>query len=281
MTGKRYGCSWLHLVAVLLLAACDSSEPGPPGMPDREVLTVLYESTGGSGWWRDRGWLTDDELSTWDGVQTDEAGRVVGIALGRNNLVGPIPHELGGLSNLEHLNLGANSLTGPIPAELGNLSSLEVLMLCDNPLTGQIPPELGSLSNLAFLNLSNNSLQGPIPPELGSLSSAWILWLSNNSLTGPIPPELGNLSSLEVLMLHDNPLTGQIPPELRSLSSLRSLLLSETSLAGPLPHELVGLDLTSFFWDDTNLCAPDDPAFLSWLGSIKYYRGGEICAMGG
>ena len=82
-------------------------------------------------------------------------------------------------------------------------------------------------------------------------------------------------------MLHDNPLTGQIPPELRSLSSLRSLLLSETSLAGPLPHELVGLDLTSFFWDDTNLCAPDDPAFLSWLGSIEYYRGGEICAMGG
>ncbi len=158
-------------------------------------------------------------------------------------------HSLAGgpdLSNLKGLFLWNNSLTRPIPAEMGRLSSLEELWLSDNYLTGQIPPELGNLSSLRDLWLNDNSLIGRIPPDLGRLSNLRDLGLANNFLTGPIPPELGSLLLLDWLDVSET-----------------------SSLGGPLPEELVGLDLATFRWYDTNLCAPDDPAFLSWLTSIR------------
>ena len=39
-----------------------------------------------------------------------------------NEVMGPIPAELGDLANLEGLFLSRNALTGSIPAELGNLA---------------------------------------------------------------------------------------------------------------------------------------------------------------
>ena len=82
---------------------------------------------------------------------------------------GPIPAELGDLSNLRVLNLGSQgrgvsssgSLNGPIPAALGNLTNLESLDLSSNELTGPIPgiPWLGDLTNLRALNLWTNSAQ--------------------------------------------------------------------------------------------------------------------------
>jgi len=56
-----------------------------------------------------------------------------------SHLSGPIPPELGNLSQLESLQLGVGHLTGPIPAELGNLSQLKTLELHYNDLCTQRP----------------------------------------------------------------------------------------------------------------------------------------------
>ena len=58
-------------------------------------------------------------------------------------------------------------MTGPIPAELGQLSELQKLNLAGNRLTGLIPPELGALSQLTTLELDSNELSGPIPRRAG------------------------------------------------------------------------------------------------------------------
>lgn len=44
-----------------------------------------------------------------------------------NELVGPIPKELGGLKSLISLDLYHNNLTGTIPSSLSNLSNLKFL----------------------------------------------------------------------------------------------------------------------------------------------------------
>ena len=112
------------------------------------------------------------------------------------------------------LGLGDNQLTGPIPPELGRLTNLERLQLFENQLSGPIPPELGQLTNLVTLNLFDTRLSGPIPPELGQLTRLTSLWLTGNQLSGPIPVELGDLTELTFLRIDGD--TGLcLPPEIQ------------------------------------------------------------------
>ena len=114
------------------------------GITDRDVLVALYHATDGPNWVDNTNWLTDAPLGEWYGVETDNAGRVVGLRLrGRwdNEVRRYIPH-----------------LSGSIPPELGDLASLSSLDLSRNDLSGPIPPELGNLANLSLLNLERNNL---------------------------------------------------------------------------------------------------------------------------
>ena len=112
---------------------------------DREALVALYNATNGENWWpNDYNWLSDAPLGEWDGVTTNDDGRVIGLSLIKNILSGEIPAELGTLSNLTDLRLDGNNLSGEIPAELGTLSNLETLTLDLNALSGEIPAELGT-----------------------------------------------------------------------------------------------------------------------------------------
>ena len=209
-----------------------------PPLTDRDVLKILFGSTGGRSWDDHDNWLTDAPLEEWYGVWTDASGRVKWLSLGDNGLAGKIPPELGDLANLESLYLGHNGLTGEIPSELGNLASLQFLYLGDNRLTGEIPSELGDLASLEGLWLDSNRLTGVIPSELGDLANLESLYLGDNRLTGEIPSELGKLTNLKRLDLHYNNLTGEIPIELGGLANLQYLGLGGNGLAGEIPAEL-------------------------------------------
>lgn len=54
----------------------------------RAVLIAFYLATHGDGWKTNKGWCTDAPLSQWHGVAVDPQGRVVGLNLRYNNLVG-------------------------------------------------------------------------------------------------------------------------------------------------------------------------------------------------
>ncbi len=205
-----------------------------PPLSDREILTVLYESTGGPDWNDNGNWLTDRPLRDWHGVDTNADGRVTSLDLQTNGLAGPIPTALGGLAELDTLILFANRLTGPIPPALGGLAKAELVVLEANELSGPIPRELGGLVSVEGLYLNGNLLTSA-PPELGRLTTLKALSLANNRLTS-IPRELGELRNLELLSLNFNQLTS-IPPELGGLAKLEFLRLWSNELTA-IPPEL-------------------------------------------
>ena len=245
-----------------------TAQPAPQTQSDEDILRILYEATNGDDWENNENWMSDKPLNEWRGVSTDDNGRVTELSLWGNRLSGPIPRELGNLSNLERLSLYFNQLSGPIPRELGNLSKLETLWLDDNELSGPIPRELGNLSKLEGLYLSSNELSGPIPPELGNLSKLEWLNLSSNELSGPIPPELGNLSKLERLDLDDNQLSGPIPRELGNLSKLETLWLNGNQLSGPIPPELGNLSKLERLYLSSNELSGPIPRELGKLSKL-------------
>ncbi len=103
------------------------------------------------------------------------------------------------------------------------------------------------------------------------------LALDGNGLDGTLPSALGDLSELERLDLQDNALSGALPSQLASLTSLTSLLLNENrALTGALPDGLRELsDLATLNIEKTELCAPGDEVFRTWLDTITF--SGLIC----
>ena len=259
-----------NLAKLVFLTLHDNqlSGPIPPELGNLPNLGVLY--------------LADNQLS---GPIPSELGNLANLEflpLHDNQLSGPIPPELGNLPNLDDLYLNDNQLSGHIPPELGNLANLNVLYLADNQLSRRIPPELGNLGNLDALYLHDNELSGSIPPELGNLGRLIVAAFDRNSLSGPLPRELGNLTSLFALYLDGNDFTGTIPAEFGRMEGLRELALSDNEgMAGPLPSELTSLDrLYLLLAGGTELCAPTDPDFQSWLEGV-YKRRIVPCGNGG
>ena len=103
------------------------------------------------------------------------------------------------------------------------------------------------------------------------------LALNDNGLAGTLPAALGDLSELEQLDLQANALSGALPSELADLTNLTTLLLTESrALTGPLPDGLRELsDLATVNIEKTELCAPNDDAFQTWLDTITF--GGLLC----
>ena len=108
------------------------------------------------------------------------------------------------------------------------------------------------------------------------------LLLNENGLSGEIPPDLGNLTNLRWLHLQENDLTGAVPPEFGGLSKLVQLMLGDNSgLSGAFPTSLTGLGrLEVLAAAGTDLCAPGDPGFQTWLEGIVRARV-AACASGG
>jgi hypothetical protein len=211
-----------------------------------EALIALYNSTDGSNWADNRGWLDSDTPCIWSGIECT-GDHISHIDLGYNRLAGILPPELGNLSRLHALGLSSNRLHGPIPAELRNLSELVALEISGNQLAGPLPAELGDLPNLRSLSLAFNQLSGLIPPTLGKIECLESLVLSHNQFNGAIPAELGDLANLVQLYLSHNQLSGTIPVTFGKLSHLHELDLSYNQLRGAVPESIAQISQRSLW----------------------------------
>ena len=92
---------------------------------DIVALRALYRAAGGEEWTNSGGWLGDAALGEWYGVSADHLGRVTGLDLSGNGLVGRLLPTLGRLSEMRVLKIGGNALTGPLPLSMVDLTLRE------------------------------------------------------------------------------------------------------------------------------------------------------------
>ncbi|MDE0356330.1 MAG: M66 family metalloprotease [Gammaproteobacteria bacterium] len=256
--------------------------------PDREVLSELYEATGGEGWTNAEGWLEDGPLGDWYGVEVDSAGLVSTLDLQGNGLSGSLPARLGDLASLTTLRIGDNALSGPLPTSLSR-TPLQELRYANTDLcvpdaawfprfrdwlaalpqhegTGAQCPALTDREILAALyhatgganweNGDNWVTDAPLSEWHGVGTNAegrvTRLDLRWNGLQGSIPAALGGLAELEILILFANDLAGPIPPALGSLAKVELVVLAGNRLSGPIPPEMGGLASVEELWLNGN-----------------------------
>ena len=280
--------AWLGgILTKIGVVNCEDPEPSNP---DRAVLVALYEATNGDNWTNDTNWLSDRPLNEWFGVTTDGNGRVIRLHLFRNGVSGELPSSLGDLTYLESLGFYDNELSGALPSSLGNLTNLQSLDLALNDFSGSLPSSLGNLTNLTWLSISDG-LSGSLPSSLGNLTNLQTLYLGDD-FSGSLPSSLGNLTNLQDLSISGDfsgslpswlgnltnltglylggGLSGSLPSWLGNLTNLEYLGLAGNDFSGSLPLSLV--NLTNLGYLDlryTQLCAPTDAAFQTWLEGIE------------
>ncbi|MDE0073694.1 MAG: Ig-like domain-containing protein [Gammaproteobacteria bacterium] len=250
-----------------------------------------------------------------DGPVPPELGALAdleGLWLDANRLEGPIPPELGRLAHLRGLSLSGNALDGPVPVELGGLRRLEFLHLDGNALTGALPRSLvridglvrfrferndglcapGTAEFMAWLDGIGELGRGPFCNEtdraaLAALHAAaggenWTDsegWLGGVALAGWHGVETDSLGRVATLDLAGNGLAGRLPAGLGDLAAMTALRVGDNALSGRLPRTLLDLPLGELDYSGTELCAPADETFRTWLGAIALLWGtGTECA---
>ena len=220
----------------------------------RNILITLYnENPENTLDWD----LENPDISSWDGVTTDEEGNIIVLDLesksiqdlpkviGRlneltalsvfNNALTVLPSEIGQLTQLQMLELSANQLSS-LPSEIGSLVNLTRLFVGSNQLT-ELPVEIGLLTNLTRLSFNSNRLRW-LPEEFSQLN------IKNLDLTRNFfvvaPPSIFNLPNIEVLKLDYNPLKS-LPTTIGEAKKLKSLFIRNSGLK-KLPDEIGGLE---------------------------------------
>ena len=143
---------WLQAVLSRAGVECD------PGALERFALTAFYEIAGGATWTNRSAWLSDADVGDWYGVTSGD-GRVVELSLPGNGLAGPLPAEIGNLTQLRVLNLSGNDLSGAFPGTVSGLLELTELQVGGNPeLEGALPFGLRRLEHLRVLDFDGTRL---------------------------------------------------------------------------------------------------------------------------
>ena len=274
--------------------------------PDAAGLRAFYDATGGPNWVNKDGWLSNDPIGDWYGVDTNDEGRVVKLDLRRsgqrgNGLQGSLPSDLkDALPFLHTLYLGGNSgLTECVREDLlavktNDLASLNLPTCEDTCAWGEALPDpnnQGLVADCEALLAARDTLTAGQKSERLNWSARepignWrgvvrggnperVIKLEIEQpprLWGYLSGELAKLSSLQVLTLANAGLQGEIPEELKDLASLHTLNLQGNQLAGGIPRELSGLtNLRILDLSDNDLNRPI-PGNLTELVNLQTLR---------
>jgi Leucine-rich repeat (LRR) protein len=180
------------------------------------------------------------QLNNFTGVLPDWIGHrwstLLILELYYNQFSGPVPSEIGGLTNLQDLDLSLNQFNGSVPSEIGRLNDLLRFDLSLNRFNGPVPSEILMLSKLTYIDLSNNNLTGVINLEhLAGLINLTKIDLSSNYLKIVVDPEWSPLFMLEYANFASCEMGPPFPVWLKAQANIVELNLSSVSISDRIP----------------------------------------------
>ncbi|XP_042498203.1 DNA damage-repair/toleration protein DRT100-like [Macadamia integrifolia] len=181
--------------------------------------------------------------------------QLASLSFSVNRFSGRIPSSISQLTQVTQLKFGGNLLYGEIPAGIRQLKNLTYLSLEQNRLSGKIPDIFSGFSDLRILNLSHNLFSGEIPASISYLAPKLIyLEMGHNRLTGKIPEFLSNFKQLDTLDLSWNSFSGVVPKSFNNLTKIFNLDLSHNQLVDPFPEMNVkGIESLDLSYNKFNL----------------------------
>ncbi|KAK9085712.1 hypothetical protein Sjap_026123 [Stephania japonica] len=201
--------------------------------------------------------LNTDCCRSWEGVECNQIGEVIGLDLSNKSIVGSTDGLacLFCLSHLQRLNRGYNNFNSAFPSAFDRLPHLTHLNLSYSYFVGQIPIGISRLMRLVSLDLSafstaendllmRNNFSAEMPEFFGCFSNLTVLNLFDCGLKGNVPQSIFTLPKLQFLALSDNPLLEGSLPEFsqdNSLQYLSTLDLSGCCFNGSIPASLFAL----------------------------------------
>lgn len=221
------------------------------------------------------------------------------LDVSNNQLSGPFPIAVLGMTTLTFLDIRFNFFTGAVPPQIFT-QNLEVLFINNNIFTQSLPDDLGT-THILLLTLANNKFNGPIPRDLPkALSTLTEVLLLNNQLTGCLPYEIGFLEEATVFDAGNNQLTGPLPFSLSCLEKVELLNLAGNLLYGMVPEvvcarlvNLVNFSLSDNYFthvgpfcrmliqrgvlDVRNNCIPDLPFQRSVVECANFFARPMMC----
>ncbi|KAH0709865.1 hypothetical protein KY284_011292 [Solanum tuberosum] len=270
-----------------------------------EIISDASYSCDRASFPKTKSWNESRDCCTWDGVTCDMlTGHVISLDLSCSQLIGnfhpnsslfqlhhlhtlnlaynyfnysSIPHNIGRLTNLRHLNLSRSFFDGKIPTEISYLSNLVSLDLSPTYKYGlqldkrTFEAMLHNLTNLEVLSLSYVNISSPIPVNISS--SLRYLDLGYTNLRDVLTESFFLLpNSLETLKLSYNHLLKGFLPKIHLSNTLLELDISYTSISGELPDSigtLSSLNILDLYGCQFSGAIPDSIGNLTQIRELR------------
>ncbi|KAL3323252.1 hypothetical protein AABB24_040390, partial [Solanum stoloniferum] len=270
-----------------------------------------------------KSWNESRDCCSWDGVTCDMlTGHVIGLDLSCSLLNGTIhpnsslfqlhhlqtlnlaynefysfsiPHNIGRLRNLRHLNLSDSFFEGEIPTEISylsnlvslefycygceldertfetilqNFTNLEVLYLYGVNISSPIPVNISS--SLRYVDLGLTNLRGVLTESFFLLPGLERLYLSFNDLLKGVLPNIHPSNTLLELDISFTGISGELPDSIGTFSSLNILDMRGCQLSGHIPDSVGNLTQIRHLDFSKNHFTGHIPSTISKLKQLTY-----------
>ena len=164
-------------------------------------------------------YLTNNKVSGTLSPKIGQLRALTNVYIDQNfDLGGPLPEEIGQLTQLVNLNISKTGFSGTVPESIKNLDALKNFMAFTTKLSGNAPDFWDELASLELVQLYDiPTMGGPLPESFGRCTKLKNIYMYSCNFEGNIPESWANLPTTMVnVRIYDNKLTGVVPAAIQN-----------------------------------------------------------------